>query len=87
MRWFTLSALLCALTIGFASMSINTASAAKKSARAGCHVHGTLLCCPGGCIDPKRKSRRPVTRAGCHWHGGWVCCPGLGCINPTQVRR
>jgi hypothetical protein len=58
------------------------AAAAKQTrkTRAGCHVHNGLLCCTGGCIDPRKK--RQYTRAFCHPHGDWICCPGLGCVPP-----
>jgi hypothetical protein len=83
---FNLNALLCALTIGLVSMTSTAASAQRFNVQAGCHVHGKLLCCPGGCIDPRRQSVRPVTRSFCHWHGSFICCPGFGCIDVTQVQ-
>jgi hypothetical protein len=85
MRSLSLSALLCALIIGL-GMSFATAQSTKQSVKAGCHIHGKTLCCPGGCIDPKRKDRTARSPRGCHWHGSWVCCPGFDCIN-TEVLK
>ena len=59
----------------------------RRRATARCHVHETLLCCPGGCIDLRsaRRKSRFLARAHCHWHGPWVCCPGLGCVRPPKM--
>ena len=85
MRAFLLSAMFCVLTLGIASIGVDAAFAAKQSVKAGCHVHGKILCCPGGCIDPRRKNRRAASPRGCHWHGAWVCCPGFDCIDTDVV--
>jgi hypothetical protein len=99
---FNWIALLCALTIGVASIVTHPVAATSYKApnlsaanilqvaasrqtnktRSGCHVHNGLLCCPGGCVHPRKK--RQYTRAFCHPHGDWICCPGLGCVPPQM---